>query len=359
MKVIVVLLFTLPQTALAAWTVSPRVEFIQGSKKDISRRLVTNADFNLQGENWLWSADAFFDVDFVTSETLRTRRGQSRAYLQELFFEWRISSLYLRFGRQPLRWSDSWILPSLDLWTGRKWNRLLLDPLDEQLNHSSGITAIWAGEDLSFEGAFIPEVAQSQYPEPLPETFDKSEGTSGGLRIRRVSDGLNWSVVLGRADRRDMLGFSLNTATDFAVPKLEVGELRDNTRALSVSGEVQHFLSAGADIFVGNWTWQPQMTLVRSEDRFTSKERRSTIFYFSGSRSHRKHEWQWQFYRNQELEDFYGSLEYRYALDQLQSFSGFVKNYQGSEKSPLFRSYSELTGGWTVGVSYRLDLASK
>lgn len=49
-----------------------------------------------------------------------------------------IDSVGVRIGRQPIRWSQSWTLPSLDIFSGRRSNRLFLDPLIDQFTTHSG-----------------------------------------------------------------------------------------------------------------------------------------------------------------------------------------------------------------------------
>ncbi len=100
--------------------------------------------------------------------------------LQEAYLEYKQESYFIRVGRQALRWSESWTLPSLDIWTGRRFNRLYFDPLADQLTHSTGATFSYAQDTFSVELVSFWDLAETFFPEPIPEVTPKKETSFGG-----------------------------------------------------------------------------------------------------------------------------------------------------------------------------------
>ncbi|MCM2321765.1 MAG: hypothetical protein NDJ90_00715 [Oligoflexia bacterium] len=341
----------------------PRLESIwsAASESSHSQRGVLKAE-----GRWSWGAFQVFGEGFVEGDLAKTpalqRRSRSSAILQELYGEFKLKDgdLILRAGLQAVRWSDGWVLPSLDLWTARRYNRLFLDPTSEQLVHPAGVLLIWNSAALSSElSAFVNvKPAEDRLPEPLPEKLEE-KGPAFGFRAKTRLGGFDLTAVgaltrePGSADvtggaadgRRLQLGASVNYALDAWVPRLELG-----TR-----GEREFYGSFGADFFpsadgLGDGSWSlsllPQLTTWR-----TGSESRQ-LGYLALRLSNEANAWELQGYRElADTGDQFLSLLYKRAFRapaELEA-SVFAQNYDGPPQS-LFGIYEELLGGYAVGI---------
>lgn len=294
--------------------------------------------------------EGFGEAEALKART-EERRSPSNGYLQEAFFEYKKNAFFLRMGRQAFRWSDMWILPSLDVWTGHRWNRMLIDPLTEQLTHSTGVSSSWAGKNWGLEGFLVTDPAKTYFPEPLPKTTEpRKNSLHGGGRLKFNSNKFGFSLNGSQLRNKDTYGISTNYAFENSVPKLELGYSRDHLLSDAEINPEERFAALGMDFFLGNWTLQPQFTASDFYDPMTQTKRRETLGYLSGTWQAKRHDFQFQFYLNMRTQDHYGSLAYMHKLKNNWSFGGYVQKYEGSD-GLLFNTYKEMTGGgWLAGI---------
>lgn len=350
-------LLLLSEAAMAASgsvILTPRFESLHG-KESLGQRALLKIKSSGQAEPY-----AFYIEGFGEFESDEARRDERRIgdgfFLQEAYLEFKIESLYVRAGKQAMRWSEMWVLPSLDIWTGRRWNRLLYDPQTEQFDHSGGVSFSWASEGLSVDAALLTEVARSRYPEPLPEFLDgkDEEKASGGLRLKFDLAGVGTSLVVGKANWAETVGAGFNYAFETFVPKLEIGETTTKT-VFAIPPQKQTFATMGADIFFGELTFQPQATFFQVKDSFLGDtDQQQSLFYLGATWAHDKHDIQAQTFTNTETKDFFLNVFYGYNFKNWIQLGGFVQNYQGPATS-LFGLYEQMTGGWVYGVRIELN----
>ena len=136
----------------ADFVFNPRYEVIRqnepGKEILIHRTLITS-HFLAQSSRAKFYIDGFGEYEGAPSSQREWRRQENRAYLQEAYVEFKGDIFFMKIGQQALRWSDSWILPSLDVWTARRYERLFVDPLPQQLSHSAGAVFTIAQEKWS------------------------------------------------------------------------------------------------------------------------------------------------------------------------------------------------------------------
>lgn len=337
---IFLLLFFATVTARADLTVAPRYDYILGKEQELANRFLVKSKLNSSVGPFGLYLEGF--SEFEGNEQQRElRRSAPRGYLQEAYFEFKLSSFFVRVGRQALRWSESWTVPSLDIWTGRRWNRLFFDPLAEQLTHPTGASFSYAKDDFSLDLVGIGEVAETVYPEPLPEVkVDKN--TSFGGRAKWMVGGFGLAAMTAQSQGKNYYGFSGNYAFDQAVPKFELGTSHDGTE--------QSFATLGCDVFLGNWILLPQLSTYEVKG-LLGKETQST-FYLSVQWNPDRHDVQLQAFHNLKTEDSFVGASYGYNLTDYVSISGFVQNYQGNQG--LYKVYEDLTGGTLFGVRFEV-----
>lgn len=281
--------------------------------------------------NFNFYLDGFLETDQGSLDTREWRRAQDRAYLQELYGEFAGSSFFIRVGKQAARWSDSWSLPSLDVWTARKYDRLFLDPLAQQLSHSTGLLLSYVGSSWSVDVAFMSDVAKDRFPEPYPELFnvDDPEGVNPGVRLKLDLNGLQTTLINARALRKNYYGTAFSYAFDKWVPKTEFGYIRNEQIDPMIVKRNQYFGSLGADIFLAELTLTPQLTVSDGIDPF-QENLNEVIYYLSATYTHKKHEVQFIGYNSSEAVDTFLSLGYTYFVTKSWAFSFIMQNYQGN-----------------------------
>lgn len=339
-----VLLF-FPAIALAEVTVNPRYDYIQSQNEELANRLVLSATLAEEKGPFKLFIEGF--GDFETNEDQRIlRRSPMRGYLQEAYLEFNFDAFYLRAGKQALRWSESWVLPSLDVWSGRKFNRLYFDPFKDQLNHSSGVSLSYAGSLFSLDLAFIGEYAETQLPYPLPETLQEPrDELSYGLRLKSQAWSMDYSIIAAKVPDSEALGVGLNYAFDDWVPKLEFGMQQKDSKSLG------NFLTLGADLFLGDWILVLQGTQLQDKSRIFEQDQ--TLLYGSLQWRPDKHELTLQAYANTTLKDQFLALSYGYQVHTLVNLSAFAQNYGGEQG--LYAVYQEMTQETVIGLRAELN----
>lgn len=347
---VVGLLLGLPSLASAAASavLTPRLEGIQGGDP-LARRGLLRAKANAD-----WGPYSVYVEGFGEAETEADRRRERRlgtgVFLQEAYVEFKLSSFYLRAGKQALRWSEMWVTPSLDVWTARRWNRFLYDPQPEQFEHSGGVSATYAIEGFSVDAAVISEMARSTFPEPLPEFLEeKSVEVSGGLRVKFDVAGAGFSLVGARHGMKDTSGVAVNYAFESFVPKLELGRVHDRS-IFPLGLEDDRFVALGVDVFLGEWTFQPQATW----SGFDGPDYQA-LFYFSGTWQRNRHDLQFQTFGNTISHDFFFNLFYAYNWKDWLQTGVFVQDYDGRDGG-LFDVYRQATRGWLAGLRLEFNL---
>lgn len=333
-------------------TTLPRFEGIFGEEGVLAQRSVLSVQVSGQAEPFSFYLDAF--GEFEGDETRRQeRRLENPVFLQEAYVEFKMNSFYLKAGKQALRWSEMWLLPSLDLWTGRKWNRLMYGTQAEQFEHSGGVSVSWASQIFSVDAVLLSEVARSRLPRPLPEYLEERNqiDTNGGVRARLDLAGFGFSVVNGRANNVDTKGLGLNYAFDQAVPKLEIGR-RESQERLAPDTNTD-FVTAGIDFFFSEWTFQPQATFTQTRGP-GREDVEESLFYLGMTWARDRHLFEAQSFLNSQSEEFYLNVGYSYKTRDWLQLGGFVQSYAGA-KGTLFGTYRDLTGGQVVGLRLEMN----
>lgn len=340
-----ILFLFFPALALAEVTVNPRYDYFQGQSEELANRLVLSASLAEEKGPFKIFFEGF--GDFETNEDQRfLRRSPMRGYLQEAYIEFNFEAFYLRAGKQAMRWSESWVLPSLDIWSGRKFNRLYFDPFKDQLNHSSGLSLSYAGTSYSLDIALVGEYAETQLPYPFPEKTQEAQGElSYGLRFKSQVWSADYSLIAAKVPESEVFGLGLNYAFNDWVPKFEIGTQQSNGK------DRGSFLTLGADLFLGDWILVFQGTQLQDKSRISEQDQ--TLLYGSLQWRVEKHEVNLQTYINITLKDRFLSASYGYQVHPLVNLSGFIQNYGGEQG--LYAVYQELTQETVVGVRAELN----
>ncbi|XGC80233.1 hypothetical protein ACES2L_12955 [Bdellovibrio bacteriovorus] len=334
--------------ARADLTGSARYEYIRGSEEELAHRFIVKSKLNSNLGPFGIFVEGFGEVEGNEDQAF-IRRSPSKGYLQEAYLEFKLDSFYVRVGRQALRWSESWTLPSLDVWTGRRFNRLFFDSLADQLTHPTGASFTYAADTFSLELAGIGEVAETTYPIPIPET-DNEKNTSFGARVKWTLGGFGFSALSAQVLNKNVYGLTGNYAFETAVPKFEVGQITD-TSILSPLKKDQSFVTAGCDLFLGNWIVLPQVSYF--ETNGLSGEDQQSSYYLSAQWNPNRHDIQVQVFTNTTTEDSFGSISYGYNWTDYFTILGFVQNYSG--QTGLYQIYEEITGGPVFGLRMELS----
>lgn len=325
-----------------------RLEGLSG-KRPLAQRALIKLKGNASLGPYSFFAEGFGEAESLQTEVDR-RRLQQGVFLQEAYLEFKLDSFFLRAGKQALRWSEMWVIPSLDVWTGRRWNRFLFDPLSEQFNHSGGVSASWAPGVTSVEVAIMPEPGRSSLPQPLPEYLEeKSDQVSGGLRLKTEFWGLGWSAVAAQVGKKDTGGFSVNSAFEDWVFKFEAGQTRDRSTTVVPGREIDHFLALGGDFFLGAWTLQPQLTLFDFGDLAKNTRDYQSLYYLGVTWTESQHDVQLQTFANTSSKDFFFGLTYAYNWKNWMQIAVILQNYS-SRTGALLKTYQDATGGWVGGL---------
>lgn len=344
----VLLILVTSLAARADLTGAARYEYIRGPENELANRFILKSKFNYSLGPFGLFVEGFGEVEGNEDQKF-IRRSESQAYLQEAYFEFKLDSFYLRVGRQAIRWSESWTLPSLDVWTGRRYNRLFFDPLSDQFTHPTGISASYAIDAFSLEFVGIGDVAPNYYPVPLPqESVEKN--TSFGGRVKADVAGFGLSAITAQVLKKNYYGAAANYAFEKAVPKFELGSITDNSQSVAVKKD-HLFSTMGCDLFLGNWVVLPQISAFEVTNS-NAKTENQVSYYLSTQWNPNRHDLQLQFYRNDTAKDMFGNVSYGYNVTDYMTVLGFVQNYEGQQG--LYQVFEELTGGWAFGARVEL-----
>lgn len=350
------LLFFSTSASAASLILTPRFDGIQG-KDPLAERLILKAKATAEMGPYSFYFEGFGEAESDPNQAKirRLTNGTSGAYLQEAYVEFKLDPFFLRAGKQAMRWSEMWVVPSLDVWTGRRWNRLLYDPQPEQFDHSGGVSASWATEVFSADVVVVTEPGRDTLPLPLPEHIEeKSENLSGGTRLKFNWGSFTLNLVGARAGVKDVGGLSANYAFEKVVPKIEFGHIHDNSLIPIREKRDDDFSAIGADIFLDQWTLQPQVTLFDFGDLSKNSTDYQSILYLSGTWQSGKHDLQLQTFGNTSNSDFFFNLLYGYNFRDWFSAAVFVQNYQGTDGG-LLTLYKTITGGWAGGMRLEMN----
>ncbi len=350
-KALLLLIFA-SKVGASELNINPRYDFISGKNIQFNR-LLLQSDMSVQSENFKGYLDAFVEYDFAPEENKRWRRTKKELFLQELNGEFSSSNFFIKFGRQAARWSDSWVLPSLDVWTARRFERLFVDPLPFQLAHSSGVILSIVNPTWSIDLAAMFDVPFNTLPEPYPvqTQINEPEVVNPGIRTKFSLGGLQTSLIAARAHRQNTFGISSNYAFDKFVPKIELGGTVNEQKDNSITSRRMAFSTLGVDIFWDEWTLTPQFTGYSNED-LDSEDSSNFLAYFSATYSKGKHEFQWQNFTNRNSTNTFYSSTYSYSLNKNWSISALVQKYQGDSFN-LTTITENNTGGVLVGIGLK------
>jgi hypothetical protein len=346
-------------TQAIEWNGLLRYDQIQSRELTASTRLLLQSDLLFKFEKFQFYLDGFAEADGADTPQRNWRRYQDNAYLREAYGEFQSGALFIRIGRQSARWSDSWILPSLDVWTSRRFERLFWEPLSFQLSHSSGFFISYARPKWSLDAALVWDPSRDTYPEPFPKYTEekRSEGINGGLRLKLDLAGVQSNWVLAQSFDQQTLGFGLNYAFDHWVPKMEIGTTYNNKNDDLIENRNLNFASLGLDFFYNSWTLTPQMTYFENENPYFVTDPQ-TLYYLLVQYDSNYHQFQIQGFINDTESSNYGSMEYTYKMNSKWSLTGFLQNYYGFDPLSLSTQVYNEFGGTFVGTKIQYNLSS-
>jgi hypothetical protein len=316
--------------------VNPRVEYIQGrERKPLSTKLLLKADAAQTAGLFSFRAEGFGEFDGM--EAARDRHTRLAAHLQEAWVQAQPGDFIIRAGRQPVRWSESWTLPSLDVWTGRRWNRMFTDPLAEQLKHPTGLLASHVGPQHELNAFLELRPARDEFPDPLPNPAETWRAAGGG-RLKIRAGGFDVAGVYAYKDRVNVYGASLSSAFEYFVPRLEFG----------ARGETDIIYTPGLDVFVEDWSFSGQTTWHWLQTPNPSG-RWDPSGYLSIRRNGTVHSLELQYQQSFKASDRFAAIAYGYAFTDFLKGTLFVQHYHG-DRNLLFTVYDAMTVGWLAGV---------
>lgn len=286
--------------------------------------------------------EGFGEYDLSKNQA-NLRREQSDVILQEAYLEYKWGPVLFRAGKQPVRWSDSWTLPSLDIWSARYYNRLFFDPVSEQLVHPTGVLMTVGSPHESFTVFENLVPAQNQYPEPFPSstpTFTPQLGLRGKVRL---DSGFDLSAIFANQSSLVTYGASVSYALEQAVPKLEIG--KNNAQS--------DFATVGSDIFIDDFTLLPQFTYYKVSNvaPFVEEAGYSWLAYGMVRWNKDPHEFDVQgFYDAREKGQFV-AVHYSYQFRSGPLLELFAQNYAGNSGT-LLGLYQQLTHSDVVGAKF-------
>lgn len=281
------------------------------------------------------------------------RNTRDEADLNEAWIDVTHDSFGLRIGRQPIRWSQSWTLPSLDIFSGRRFNRLFMDPLLDQLTHPDAIRITKSG--TLYDQAFDLDVvrvyksAPIRFAQPLSnrerkdlhETAFRASAKSGLLDFAFVGS----HRLEPRLEKNEIVtGLQASYAFDDFVVKSEIGN----------SDRDAIFLTIGSDWFLDEWFLGPQLTVYRDSlllaptgeaiayipFRYTKDKWTFELDFLKGFGSPTAHK------------DLYSSLRVTYEISSGLTVSIAAQTYQG-ETGRLLGQAQTLTEEKAIG--FRLE----
>ncbi|CAN5718927.1 hypothetical protein BH10BDE1_BH10BDE1_04070 [soil metagenome] len=287
------LLMSRPSRADLQVELVPRFEAWQNERavmQEFYGRMAIDATKTVGTASYRARAEGFATYDFA-EEQLRPignpdlRKSRNEADLSELWFDASFESIGIRVGRQPIRWSQSWTLPSLDLLTGRRANRLFFDPLVDQLTHPDAVrltkTFSVGSNSVAIEVVRVYGSAPNHFAQPL-KNQDRVDNHETAAKVSTRFGSLELGIVGSyryepRVQQDDAISgiFGSYAFEDF-VFKFEGGN----------SSRDAGFATAGTDWFLGNWLFGPQFTFY--SDPFLGTSESEILVYvplrYSGDR---------------------------------------------------------------------------
>ena len=314
------------EVAQASLLFNPRYDLVTNDNIHMNR-LILSSQLDFQIKSFRFYSDFFAEQNFNDPEFYEWRTVRSKGYLQELYVEYSTASLFLKVGRQANRWSDSWIIPSLDVWTARKYERLFIDPLSFQLTHSTGASLSISKERWQLDLVAVIEAAEDSFPAILPQSQSEKEDINPGVRFKFDVKGLQNSFVAARSLKKNIVGYGLNYAFENWVPKIEMGYRENEQKSSLIYRKESSFASIGTDIFVGQLTMTPQFVLFTEDNN--PEDITQGMHYFSLLYNAGKNEIQLQEFGNTYYKDYFYSAQYTRTIKKKFSIGILYQNYNG------------------------------
>lgn len=353
------LFFWTTQSYAIDWNGLLRFDQIQSREQTASTRLLMQSDLLFKYEMFQFYLDGYIEADGADETVKNWRRYEDNAYLREAYGEFQSGALFVRIGRQSARWSESWILPSLDVWTSRRFERLFWEPLSFQLEHSSGIFVSFARPTWSLDAAIVWDPSRDTFPNPFSKYSEekRSESFNGGLRLKMDLMGLQTNLVTAQSLDQQTIGLGLNYAFEYWVPKFEIGSTYNTKEDVLIENRNLNFASLGLDFFYNSWTITPQMTYFENENPYLITDPQ-TLYYLMIQYDSNYHQIQIQSFINDTESSNYGSIEYTYKMNSGWSLAGFLQNYYGFDPLSLSTQVYNEFGGTFVGARIQYNLSS-
>lgn len=276
------------------------------------------------------------------------RKSRDEADLNEAWFDINQDSFGVRIGRQPIRWSQSWTLPSLDILSGRRFNRLFLDPLVDQLTHPDAIRLTKTGVvDLDLVRVFKSAPIRFASPVPNREREDFHEtAIKASTKLGLLDFAFIGSHKLEPRVGKDEIQTGLLASYAFEDVVLKAEMANSDRDAL--------FFTFGTDWFLDEWLVGPQFTVFR--DAFIQAPTGDGLVYLPIRYSKEKWAFELDLLKgvgsSSSAEDFYSSLRIGYEFASGFSASIATQIYRG-ESGRFLGQAESLTGGRILGL--RLD----
>jgi hypothetical protein len=318
--------------AATASTLEGRVESIYADGFLANRALAKLEFAHAQRQSRLY-VEAFLEADAAEEIPYGDAR-RARAVLQQLWFDITRARWAARIGLQEMRWSPSWIQPSLDYFTARRYDRFFLDPLPEQLKHPLGLwVRAEARSDIAIEGFASLRTPSNEVFHGAPETtLDARAG--GGVRAELKAQGWIFQPLYAYVHGEHNYGFALSHPFPSVTPHLEAG---NNERE-------DFFVSAALDGAWKQWRARPQLTM--SSPAWSDEMH--AIVHLPISWRQGAHDAGIQLLVYEEGDRFW-SAEYGHRFESWLRASAFVQDYSGESVS-LLGDYAERLPGWVVGL---------
>ncbi|MFN8790388.1 MAG: hypothetical protein ACK5Y2_02920 [Bdellovibrionales bacterium] len=347
-------LFSNVTLASVQWNLSSRLDSA-AADEILASRFLAQSEVTVKFQNLNFFIDGFLEFDAASEDQKEWRRFENGGFLREAYGEFTSDIFFLKVGRQSARWSESWILPSLDVWTGRRFERLFWEPLSYQLSHSSGIVGSLVQPKWSLDVALMWDVQRDSFPQPLPRYLEplESAGANAGARLKFDLIGLQVALIGAQALDQQTQGVAASYAFEKVVPKFEAGTTYNNRDDDLILNRSLNFGSFGLDIFWNDWTLTPQITSFENEDPYRVMDPQS-LYYTALQYDSRRHQVLIQGFYNDVTEDSFVSGEYTYKFAKIWSATVFAQNYYGRTASLTSIVYDQ-TGGTFVGFRLQAD----
>ncbi len=244
----------------------PRLEVWQGERavmREIYGRLAFDASKQFGRTSLRTRTEGFATYDFAEEDRRPIgnpdlRKSRNESDLTELWFDATFESVGIRIGRQPIRWSQSWTLPSLDIFTGRRSNRLFMDPLIDQLTHPDAIRLTKSfplGErTIELEMVRLLQSAPNRYAEPIVNQ-DRVDHDVTASKISTRFGSLDVGLIYSNTGKGLAQGSSAGWFGSYAFEKF-VAKFEAGTASRSA-----RFAMLGLDWFLNSWLIGPQVTV--------------------------------------------------------------------------------------------------